>query len=448
VRERSLASYLLLPRPGDLIKAWIFPAGFLLGVLAAEGASGGEVLRAALIWAALELLIYQARYQWNDIRGFEADQRHPDRVARGRLPGPASKGRERIRASVLVAAGRLGLAAVLALVLSGLDLGAPLLALAAAVFGVAVLYEFLRSRATGGGDRVPSPLSAGILALWAVVGGGYAIRGVAGLATAVDLFDDPWLLAAAVLAFWAFGIAFVTGRWALEALAFGRGDGRGGIEWRAEPGQAREHTLALVRWLPAQGPPAVERRTDGALDDWRALAGGSSPLAPWNLAAMVAAAAAALSGRLLAGPADLLDGAVAAGVGAVCAAVALGLGRSAFPGRSASSSTAPPLSASPKPSEARRHWPAWLLGGAGLVAVMAATGSPRPLLAALPWLCIVGAHLFFAAQSPRTLAHPLRSALADARSRRAPSPPPASAFVLSPDISGERTNARRAGGDG
>ena len=448
MRERSLASYLLLPRPGDLIKTWIFPVGFLLGVLTAEGASGGEVLRAALIWAALELLIYQARYQWNDIRGFEADQRHPDRVARGRLPGPASKGRERIGASAMVAAGRLGLAAILALVLSDLDLGAPLLALAAAVFGVAVLYEVVRSRATGGSDRVPPPLSAGILALWVVVGGGYAIRGVAGLAVAVDLFDDPWLPAAAVLAFWSFGIAFVTGRWALEALAFGRGDGRGGIEWRVEPEQAREHTLALVRWLPASGPDATEQRADGSLADWRALADGASLLAPWNLTAVTAASAAAVTGRLLVGPADLLDGAVAAGVGAVCAAVALGLGRSAFSGRSASSSMTPPLSASSKPSGARRHWPAWLLGGAGLVAVMAATGSPRSLLAALPWLCIVGAHLFFAAQSPRTLAHPLRSALADARSRSDPSTPAASAFVLSPRMSGERTNARRAGGDG
>src|SRR3954467_4980906 len=123
--ERRLAGYLLLPRPGDLVKAWIFPACFLLGVLAEEGASGREVLRAALVWAALELLLYQARYQWNDIRGFEADQRHPERAARGRLPGPPSRGRAHIRASAAVAAARLGLAAALALALPGLDLGRP-----------------------------------------------------------------------------------------------------------------------------------------------------------------------------------------------------------------------------------------------------------------------------------------------------------------------------------
>ncbi|HEX2264809.1 MAG TPA: hypothetical protein VHH14_00850, partial [Solirubrobacterales bacterium] len=289
MKERSLRSYLLLPRPGDLVKAWIFPAAFALGVLAAGGASGREVLRAALIWLALELLIYQARYQWNDIRGFEADQRHPDRVARGRLPGPLSQGREHTRASALVAAARLGLAAAFAVALPTLHLGTPLLALAVAVFGVAVLYEVLRERATGHDNRVPPALTPAILALWAVVGAGYAIRGVSGLAAAVDLFAEPGLLAAAVLAFWSFGIAFVTSRWALEALPFGRGDERGGIEWRVEPGHAREHTLALVRWLPTRGPGVDERRPDGGLEDWRALTGGASRLAPWTLAARIAA---------------------------------------------------------------------------------------------------------------------------------------------------------------
>jgi hypothetical protein len=45
--ERSLRSYLLLPRPGDLVKAGIFPCAFLLGVLSEGGTGGREVLRAA-----------------------------------------------------------------------------------------------------------------------------------------------------------------------------------------------------------------------------------------------------------------------------------------------------------------------------------------------------------------------------------------------------------------
>ncbi len=384
--ERSLRGYLLLPRPGDLVKAWIFPAAFGLGVLADGRASGSEVLRAAVVWIALELLIYQARYQWNDIRGFAADQRHPDRAGRGRLPGPASRGEAHIRASALVAAARLVLVALLALALP-LDLGWTLPALAVAVFGVALLYEALRSRSTGGSDRVPPRLTGGIFALWVVVGAGYAIRGLAGLGSAVA-FDSPWLPLAATAALWAFGIAFVTGRWALEALAFGRRDERGGIAWRVEPGQAREHSLALVRWLPAT-PGSEGERGDGSLRRWRAL-NGSAPFAPWNLAAVVAGSAATASGRLLAGPADPFAVGLVAAAGAICAAIVVPF---------------------------HRRWPGLLVAAAVLAAVAWAVGSPRPTLVALPWLALVGAHLFFTAQSPSTLAHPLRSALGRFRAR-------------------------------
>jgi hypothetical protein len=391
VSERGLASYLLLPRPGDLIKAWIFPAAFALGVLAAGGASGREVLRAAVIWFALELLIYQARYQWNDIRGFEADQRHPDRAGRGRLPGPPSRGEQHIRASALGAAARLGLTALAGLALAPLELGWPLLGLTLAVFAVAALYEVLRSRATGRSDRVPPPLTFDIAALWIVVGGGYAIRGFSGLALGTDLFGAPGLPLAAALAFWAFGIAFVTSRWALEALAFARRDSQGRLAWQVEAGQAREHTLALARWLPAPGAAATAGSSEGSLSDWRPLVGHVSPLAPWNLAAILSAAAAAAAGRLLAGGTDPLGVALAVVAGGTLAALVL--------------------------ASRGRRWIGWICGSAALAALLAAASSPRPALAALPWLCLVGAHLFFTAQSLRTLPHPLRSAVGEARSR-------------------------------
>jgi hypothetical protein len=378
--ERSLRSYLLLPRPGDLVKTWIFPAAFAVGVLAAGGIGGRELIRAAVVWMALELLIYQARYQWNDIRGFAADQRHPERGSRGRLPGPLSRGGERIRASRSVAIARLGAVAALALV--PLDLSAPLLALTIAVFGVACLYEALRARATGAGEDAPPAPTAGIVALWVAVGMGYAVRGVAGLSLATDVFGRPGLLAATVVAFWAFGIAFVTGRWALEALAFADRDRSGRIRWRVEPGHAREHQLALTRWLPI--PSGIRRVSENeGLGDWRALRDGGPLLSPWNSAAVAAAAAAVLSGRLLAGQAGLLDGSLAAAAGALCALAVLAL--------------------------PRRQPVGVVVGGTALIALLAAAESPRPVLAALPWVCFLGAHLFFAGQSPRTLAHPVRS---------------------------------------
>jgi hypothetical protein len=378
---RSLRSYLLLPRPGDLVKAWIFPATFAIGVLA-NGVGGQQVLRAGIVWIALELLIYQARYQWNDIRGFAADQRHPDAAARGRLPGPPSRGRRHRGASALVATGRLGLAAGLALALPSLELGGALLALTGAVFAIALLYEALRSRATGVEARVPPPTRPTLVALWLVVGGGYAVRGVAGLALAIDLGPRPGLAAAALVSAWAFGVAFVTVRWALEALAFGRRRDDGEIVWRVEAGQAREHSLALVRWLPTSAPAGA---AGTGLEDWRPLRSAAAITAPWTAAALLAAASAALTGRLLAGPADPLGALVAAAAGLLlCAAVLL------LPARRVS---------------------AWLLGAFALAAALAISGSPRPLLAVLPWLAVLGAHLLFTAQSPATLAHPLRATL-------------------------------------
>jgi hypothetical protein len=390
---RRLRDYLLLPRPGDLVKAWIFPAAFAFGVLAEGGVGGRELLRAALAWVALELLIYQARYQWNDIRGFAADQRHPDAAGRGRLPGPLSRRRRHTRASAAVLCARLGLVALLALALPSLRLGWVLGTLAAGVFGLAVVYEWLRSQATGSSALAPPPLRPSLVALWLIAGGGYALRGVSGLALATDLGSRPLVAAAALTAMWSFGVAFVTARWALESLAFARRRDRGRIVWEVGDGVAREHSLALARWLPATAPSsAAELRGDGRLDDWRALRSEIRLAAPWNVAAVVAAAAAALAGRLLAGPTDPFGALLTTICGAVLA-IAVLLAR-------------------------RRHrWSAWVGGGIVLAVVLASADSPRPGLAVLPWLGILGAHLFFIGQSPRTLPHPARSAAHEALSR-------------------------------
>jgi hypothetical protein len=402
--ERGLRDYLLLPRPGDLVKAWIFPAAFAFGVLVNGGAGGWELLRAALAWVALELLIYQARYQWNDIRGFAADQSHPDAAGRGRLPGPLSRRRQRTCASAATLCARLGLVALLALALPSLHLGWLLAALTGAVFGIAVLYEWLRTLATGTSNGVPAAPRPGLIALWLLVGGGYAVRGVSGLALAMDLGSRPLAAIAALATMWSFGVAFVTSRWALESLALARRRGGGEIVWETGEALAREHSLALARWLPAVVPSsAVKMREDGRLDDWRVLKSGVSLTAPWNLAAILAATAAALAGRLLAGPASPPEALLASACGALLATMVLAAGR--------------------------RRWGAWVAAGVVLTVVMAAAASPRPGLAALPWLGILGAHLFFTGQSPRTLPHPLHSAARAALSRLGPGTGAATAAV-------------------
>jgi len=384
-KTRTLRSYLLLPRPKDAVKWWILPTTFAMGVLSNGGATTQQVWRFVVVWAALELLVYQARYQWNDIRGFVADQQHPDCHARGRLPGPLDRARRHVSASWLVALTRLSAVAAVPLLLPALHVGGALAALTGAVFAIAIVYETLRAIGTGRTDRVPPPVRPAILGLWIVVGAGYAVRGVAGLALAIDVTARPLLAAASIVTLWAFGVAFVTGRWTLEALAFAEVDGPR-VVWRARVEQAREHSLALTRWLPAHVP--VDGSPNGGrwrAADWPALRGRTAALAPWNIAAVVTGTCAAATGRLLAAPAGGAGTLIAAGCGGLVTMAVL---------------------AAP-----RHRGPAVLLGAAVIAGVLAAVGSPCPLLATLPWIGVLGAHIFFTSQSLSTFGHPLRDAL-------------------------------------
>ncbi|KDN16451.1 hypothetical protein [Amycolatopsis rifamycinica] len=362
---RSLVGYLLVPRPKDMVKALLMPATFVLGVLAGGHLDGDTLVRAAVAWVALELLVYPARYQWNDVRGFVADQAHPDERGRGRLPGPVARARAHVTASCTVALARLAAVAALALLLPGL--GGLLGAITVGVFGIAVAYEALRA-GTGRTGRVPPPLRPRLIALWVVVGAGYALRGMVGLVAAVGLGERPVTLVAAAVALWAFGIAFVTSRWALEALAFARiDDGR--LVWTARAEQAREHLLGLVRWLP-------DRTTERDPAAWAALRSRTPVTAPWNLALVLAGTAAGLTGMLLTG-AQPAPAAAAALLGGVAAAVAVFVPR----GRVA----------------------VVLAGAVAQWGALVAEGAPRPLAAVLPWFAVMAAYLVFSGQRLNTI---------------------------------------------
>ncbi len=376
---RTLAGYLLMPRPKDLFKALLMPLTFGLGVLAAGGVSAQTLLRAVIVLAVLELLVYPARYQWNDIRGFAADQRHPAEKERGRLPGPLANARQHIGASCTVAAARLGLTAIVA-VIPGLRLGGVLLAMTIGVFGVAIAYEALRAVATGRSGDVPPRITAGLVSLWLAVGAGYVVRGLTGLALAVDLGQQPLLGVTAAVTLWAYGVAFVTCRWAIEATAFARvADGR--IRWSAEAGHAREHLLGLVRWLPTR----ADRRSftgpsEQSAASWAALRGRTPVTAPWNLAMILAGAAAASTGRLLTGPGTAAETAVAAGFGALAA-----------------------LGVVLVPRATRARLVAVSLGAAVLITASVLQSAQAPVVALLPWLAVMTAYVYFVSHSLRTM---------------------------------------------
>jgi hypothetical protein len=326
----------------------------------------------------LELLVYQARYQWNDVRGFADDQAHPDSAARGRLPGPIERARPHITASLAVAALRLLLAAAVSLAMP--EVRGVLLAATVGVFGAAFVYEHVRSLSTGRTTEVPVPLHPSLVALWVAVGAGYAVRGMTGLALAVDLGGRPGLAVAGAVAMWALGVVFVTCRWALEAMCFASFRGER-VVWDGRRSKAREHTLGLVRWLPST-LEARDLPPDGDTGRWRALQGRTPATAPWHLALVVAAAAAAVTGRLLVGGLDAKTGAAAAVAAAVAALAITRLPR----GRAATAVAA----------------------ALALAAVQRLAGLEDPLVATVPWLVAMLAYACFTRQCASEIGRPLR----------------------------------------
>jgi hypothetical protein len=272
-----------------------------------------------------------------------------------------------------VAGAKLFGAALLVFTLPNFHLAGILTFAMVGVWAVAVVYEVLKSTSTGRTGQVPTPVTAGIASLWIVVGAGYVVRGLVGLALAVDLSHRPGLAAAATITLWAYGIAFVTSRWAQEVTAFAENDG-GRITWRAEPGQAREHLLALVRWLPS----AIDTRTN--LEDWAPLRGRTAITAPWNVATVVGGAAAAVTGRLLCGPCPPVQAFVFTIVGAAATYLVI--------------------------AAVRWRAAAVLVAAGSLLAILVLVGSPTPALGAVPWLLLLGAYLYFSSRTRALLDSP------------------------------------------
>jgi hypothetical protein len=384
---RELAAYLAFGRPEAWAKALIAPACFVMA--ATSTGRLGDWKRFAVLWLVLEFLIYAARYQWNDIRGVDADLRHAERAARSRLPVGTTAGARRrsIRLSRLTAAARI-LAALLVGVLVGLT--RQVLLLAVAVFAVAAAYEFLRALGPG------APRGARVAAVWVVVGFGYVVRGALGLSTA-GLAWGSLAMVAGLVCVGSFGIMFVLLTWALEATSYCAADAGGGWHARADL-VAKPHLAALLPYLgrPVQASGGAEtggeigaggRAVGGAVGPGRycgtdrVLRRGGRLSAPWNLALLAATVSGAVEGVALARPYGGGAGAFLAAVAVSVAGAVLLAGCRSSPGRWVITAACAPVLAA-----------AALLAGAAL-----------PALAAAPWLAIAGLYSAFRDWSYRDL---------------------------------------------
>jgi len=306
VDERPLASYLIFPRPEDWIKWTIIP-----GVFATTAWSTGTFDHwptFLALWLILEYLIYNARYQWNDIRGAVEDQSNGQR----RLP--IGFGHENIRRNILVSMGvallRLAAAAALAITF---HLTGPVFLLMALVFSIAVLYEALRAAELIDSAQLPGYLRrihARPIAAWCIVGLGYGVR--AGLGFIVGgLPIRSWEAIAGIALFVSFGIMFVLMTWTLGATDYCAYDQRNIWYWQRDV-VAKPHIVQLLRFIPKleQELTAKPSHTVVASD----LSGGAyskgrrerillkynAPRAPWNLAFAVSLAFGSFLGPELA----------------------------------------------------------------------------------------------------------------------------------------------------
>ncbi|MGW4287225.1 hypothetical protein ACWEIK_09840 [Streptomyces sp. NPDC004673] len=287
-RRRGLLSYLVLPRPEDWVKWLLIPLAFAVVVLARDlTPQWGRLLLAMLL---VEYLVYAARYQVNDIRGYAEDAAHPEAAARMRLPHPADPAARRlvVVCSALVAALRVvtafGIAAA-----TGLTRG--LLAVTAVISVAGMLYEYLRTAES----RPGSARRAAAVGLWLLVGTGYALRYAVGAHAAGLPFGDPLVWTGALYAY-GLGVMFVLLTWVLEASAYCSAPRP--RRWYASPTlRAKPHLLLLLQHVRGvtliPGPPPAGSSAHAGCGEVPVLRHRCAPAAPWNLAYWATVAAAA-----------------------------------------------------------------------------------------------------------------------------------------------------------
>jgi len=286
-QSRAGLRYLALPHLADVVK-WVIFLLTWLGALTTFAIlnhfTGREIKRslylAVLFLVTFEYLVYQARYQWNDLRGASEDRIHVAAADRGRLP----EGWERRSLAALVV--RLLLAGYLVhLALRGDPLLWPALAILALPLLIAIPYEELRRvSATRQSDTSRGPRRIHV-AIYMISGLGYATRAAVGVLIG-SLFGVDWLtLTVAFLAVAFAASSDVVMYWAMESIAE--------QEPHLRPHVAALRPYATIRYssLPSNDSP----RTARLFVDRDLLT------APWSLLHLAGVALGALGGLALAG---------------------------------------------------------------------------------------------------------------------------------------------------
>lgn len=181
-----LLKYFIYPKLKDIQKPALILIGYLFGIFLSNGMTlppltAEQVKQLIITLVVIDGLIYQARYQWNDIRGLSEDVKAKKS---DRLPVEILGTRNAVRLSSCVIAAKLILAGVISCRM--LDtIGRVLMIGGASIIVTAILYEIARAKKAVKCIYVlvslgyPLRLLIGIFAAWPAILSGRLTIGVA-----------------------------------------------------------------------------------------------------------------------------------------------------------------------------------------------------------------------------------------------------------------------------
>lgn len=141
---QSVALYFFYPKWKDLQKSFLVILGFLTGVFLANGyltLQCEQITNLFITVIVIDVLAYQARYQWNDIRGLKEDMISNKE---GRLPVRILGEKRAVSISLVIMAGKIILAIIIA-ALWNKSMTMPLLICIALIIVFSIFYEYSRT---------------------------------------------------------------------------------------------------------------------------------------------------------------------------------------------------------------------------------------------------------------------------------------------------------------
>jgi hypothetical protein len=275
LEQRRYVSYLLMPRLGELVKTVLY---LLLAVLAfmVYSPSSAQLRDTLVYWVAFEILAYQARYAWNDLRGMVPDSLHPARRARGRIPEVGTVLSRTVTVEAMIAV-RVGLAiGFLWFLPPGKErwVGGGVLA---ALALISICYEILREHIHSHRARFL------VYTLYATIGFGYGLRGFAGFWYGSGGRASLVLMTVVFIMCSALGAGGVLMLWLYEARALQMDKGSGGFIILG-------HLAVLLSFFDRS---ELSRNSDGGAENKISasaslLARRDLPFSPWGICMLVA----------------------------------------------------------------------------------------------------------------------------------------------------------------